>query len=172
MTAMPTKHCNRCGTTKPIAEFYTKNATTGRFKSQCKTCECELERLRRPRKQRVAQAFVPDATAPREPNRRLPLTRSECENRTGPCLFVSCRHHLYLEVTGHGRIVLNYPGLEPDELTVSCSLDVAADGEAMTLEAVGELTGIGRERVRQVEEIALRKLKRLPVARRLRGLDQ
>lgn len=151
MTAMPTRQCNRCELTKPVAEFYAKGR--GYLHAQCKACEA-------------------DARQESKPIRRLPLTRAECEAGPRPCVHVSCRHHLYLEVTGHGRIVLNYPGLEPDELTVSCSLDVAADGEAMTLEAVGELTGIGRERVRQVEEVALRKLKRLPVARRLRGLDQ
>lgn len=41
----------------------------------------------------------------------------------------------------------------------SCVLDVAALG-GLTLEEVGDILGVTRERVRQIEHIALRKLKK------------
>jgi transcriptional regulator len=40
-----------------------------------------------------------------------------------------------------------------------CVLDIADQGE-LTLEEIGKLTGVTRERVRQIEEKALRKLAR------------
>lgn len=81
--------------------------------------------------------------------------------RCRPCGFVSCRHHLYLGVNERtGSIKLNFPGLEVWDLPESCALDVADRGE-MTLEAVGELMNLTRERVRQLEASALEKLKAL-----------
>jgi len=81
--------------------------------------------------------------------------------RCRPCGFVSCRHHLYLGVNERtGSIKLNFPGLEVWDLPESCALDVADRGE-MTLEAVGELMNLTRERVRQLETSALEKLKAL-----------
>ena len=99
-----------------------------------------------------------------EVDERRPRTRGECiqgENTERPCPFVSCRHHLYLGVNERtGSIKLNFPGLEVWDLPESCALDVADRGE-MTLEAVGELMNLTRERVRQLEASALEKLKAL-----------
>ena len=96
--------------------------------------------------------------------RILPHTRAECvqgEDAQRPCPYVSCRHHLYLGVNERtGSIKLNFPGLEVWDLPESCALDVADRGE-MTLEAVGELMNLTRERVRQLETSALEKLKAL-----------
>mgnify|MGYP002397749386 FL=1 len=45
-----------------------------------------------------------------------------------------------------------------------------AGNEPMTLEQVGEAFGVTRERIRQIENNTLKKLKALPEAQRLRGL--
>jgi DNA-directed RNA polymerase sigma subunit (sigma70/sigma32) len=44
-----------------------------------------------------------------------------------------------------------------DNPTASCVLDVADNG-GITLEEVGELLGVTRERIRQIEAVAIRKL--------------
>lgn len=91
--------------------------------------------------------------AVREPDdgkRRLPLTRADCAQVPRPCPFVSCRHHLYLDVTRYGSIRLNFPEHDPDELVESCSLDVADRG-AHSLEEIAPFLNITKERVRQLE---------------------
>ncbi|MDX6479491.1 MAG: hypothetical protein QOG85_1 [Gaiellaceae bacterium] len=80
-----------------------------------------------------------------------PVTRADCVDGVRPCPFVSCAHHLYLDVSARtGAIKLNFPDLEPHELAESCSLDIA-DGGGATLERVGEIMNLTRERIRQVE---------------------
>ena len=88
-----------------------------------------------------------------------PQTREDCRDASRPCPFVACRHHLYLDVTDVGSLKLNYPDREPWELAHSCSLDVA-DAGASTLEEVGALMNVTRERTRQIEVSALLKLRR------------
>lgn len=83
-----------------------------------------------------------------------PLTRGDCLAGARPCPWVSCRHHLYLDVSDDGAIKLNFPDLEPDQLDPSCSLDEADKGE-QTLEAVGAILNVTRERTRQIEARAL-----------------
>lgn len=84
-----------------------------------------------------------------------PRTRGECADGQRPCPWVSCRHHLYLDVVGeHGSIKRNFPDLEPWQMAHTCALDVADLGGRL-LEQVGELMNMTRERVRQVETIAL-----------------
>lgn len=80
-----------------------------------------------------------------------PRTRAECVDGLRPCPWVGCRHHLYLDVNPEtGSIKFNYPDLEPDELAETCALDIAAGG-GITLEEVGGIMNITRERVRQIE---------------------
>lgn len=88
-----------------------------------------------------------------------PLTRGDCEGGARPCPWVSCAHHLYLDVLPSGSIKFNFPELEPWELRETCALDVADRG-GETLEAVGRLLSLTRERVRQVEQVACRKVRR------------
>lgn len=88
-----------------------------------------------------------------KPDHDRPRTRADCWQTERPCPFVGCRHHLYLDVAPNGSILWNFPDLEPDELANTCALDVAEHGGA-TLENVGELMNITRERIRQVEQIA------------------
>lgn len=82
-----------------------------------------------------------------------PKTRGECVDGPRPCPWVSCKHHLYLSVNPDtGTIKLPFPDLEPWELSETCVLDVAQRGE-ITLEEVGNLMNITRERVRQIEKL-------------------
>lgn len=95
---------------------------------------------------------------------RKPRTRAEClqgENAERPCPFVSCKYHLYLDVSPRsGAIKLNFPHLEVWEMAETCALDVADRG-GVTLEEVGEIMNLTRERIRQLETRGLAKLKAL-----------
>jgi hypothetical protein len=74
---------------------------------------------------------------------------------------VSCKHHLYLDVSPRtGAIKLNFPDLEVWEMTETCALDIADRG-GTTLEDVGAIMNLTRERIRQVEVRALAKLEAL-----------
>ncbi|HEY1692320.1 MAG TPA: sigma factor-like helix-turn-helix DNA-binding protein [Polyangiaceae bacterium] len=87
-----------------------------------------------------------------------PRTRVECSDAPRPCPFVSCQHHLYLDVSARtGAIKLNFPDLEVWEMTETCALDVADRG-GTTLEEVGAIMNLTRERIRQVEVKGLAKL--------------
>ena len=89
-----------------------------------------------------------------------PRTRSECCDAPRPCLYVSCRFHLYLDVNeATGAIKLNFPDLEPGELPESCALDIAERG-GLTLEEIGAFMNVTRERARQMEQQGLTKLAR------------
>lgn len=88
-----------------------------------------------------------------------PRSRGECKEELRPCPYVACKFHLYLDVNPEtGSIKINFPELEPWELTTTCSLDVAERG-GITLEEVGEIMNLTRERIRQVEVRGLLKLK-------------
>ena len=90
-----------------------------------------------------------------------PGTRGECLTAVRPCPYVSCKHHLYLDVNPEtGSIKINFPDLEPWELADTCALDVADRG-GITLEEVGAILNLTRERIRQVEVRGLLKLKRV-----------
>ena len=88
-----------------------------------------------------------------------PRTRADCVNGPRPCLFVSCKHNLYLDVNPEtGSIKLNFPDKEIWELEHTCALDVAEKG-GITLEEVGAIMNLTRERIRQVETRGLAKLR-------------
>lgn len=88
-----------------------------------------------------------------------PKTRADCVNGPRPCLFVSCKHNLYLDVNPEtGSIKLNFPDKEIWELEYTCALDVAEKG-GITLEEVGAIMNLTRERIRQVETRGLIKLR-------------
>jgi hypothetical protein len=57
-----------------------------------------------------------------------------------------------------GSIKLNFPDLEVWEMAETCALDVADRG-GITLEEVGEILNLTRERIRQVEVKGLQKLR-------------
>lgn len=95
------------------------------------------------------------------PDVRRPSTREECRGMERPCPFVGCKFNLYLDVNPEtGSVKLNFPDREPWKMRAdaSCALDVAARG-GVTLEEVGQILNLTRERVRQVEVRVLHKLK-------------
>lgn len=89
-----------------------------------------------------------------------PQTRGECADGPRPCPWVSCRYHTYLEVSSKtGTIRLVFPHLHPWELEHTCALDVAEQG-GLTLDEVGGILNLTRERVRQIETRGLLQIKR------------
>ncbi|MFK8000832.1 MAG: sigma factor-like helix-turn-helix DNA-binding protein [Polyangiales bacterium] len=97
-----------------------------------------------------------------------PTTREECKDMERPCPFVSCKFHLFIDVHPvRGAIKLNFPDLEVWEMTETCALDVA-DRSGITLEEVGEIMNLTRERVRQVETAGLAKLEAMQEISRLK----
>lgn len=104
-----------------------------------------------------------DALDETEPLPPRPRTRADCLDGPRPCPWVSCKHHLFLDVNeSTGSIKLNFPDVDAgdlERLAETCALDVAARDGA-TLEEVGSLTNLTRERVRQIEVIGLSKIKR------------
>ncbi len=102
---------------------------------------------------RIGALLNPPVEEPR------PVTRAECQQDSRPCPWVACKHHLYLDVNPEtGSIKINFPDLEPWELGETCALDIAERG-GITLEEVGEIMNLTRERIRQVEVRGLMKLK-------------
>ena len=102
---------------------------------------------------RVGALMYPPVDIPR------PTTRAECREEMRPCPWVACKHHLYLDINPEtGSIKINFPDLEPWEMRETCALDVA-DRSGITLEEVGEIMNLTRERIRQVEVRGLLKLK-------------
>jgi hypothetical protein len=95
---------------------------------------------------------------PESEDNERPRVRSECADAPRPCPFVSCQHHLYLDVSARtGAIKLNFPDLDVWEMSETCALDVADRG-GTTLEEVGAIMNLTRERIRQVEVKGLAKL--------------
>lgn len=106
--------------------------------------------------------------------RRLPLVRGICEPGEGICPFITCKYHLFLDVSPNtGSIKFNFPDLIEEDGTIrfedmpaTCVLDVADSGP-VTLEKAGEILNMTRERVRQLDERATDKLKKHPKLREL-----
>lgn len=87
-----------------------------------------------------------------------PKTRGECVNGIRPCPWVSCRHHVYLDVVRGGtRVKINFPELEPSDLKESCSLDAAERGE-MQPEQVAFTLNLGADVIRKAVKSAKGKL--------------
>ena len=120
----------------------------GRFRSKT----IAPKRLTRDEKKLAQELVYPEDV-------ERPRTRAECQNMPRPCPFVSCEHHLYLDVNpDSGAIKLNFPHLEVWEMAETCSLDVADRG-GITLEDVGAILNLTRERIRQVEVRGLVKIR-------------
>jgi len=75
-----------------------------------------------------------------------------CGVELRPCPYTACRHHL---ANGEGEKFARR-----QDCSESCSLDVAERGGA-TLETVGKILGLTRERVRQIETRGVRRIGRL-----------
>lgn len=89
-----------------------------------------------------------------------PRTRGDCLNGSNvrPCPWASCGHHLAYDVDEQrGSLIVNRE-IAIEDMRETCSLDMADEG-ALNLSEVGALLGLSRERVRQIEERALDKLR-------------
>jgi hypothetical protein len=75
-----------------------------------------------------------------------------CTRGVEPCPRIDCRYHI------HGDARPSQVDAAPVPAT-TCSIKIADRG-GMTLEAVGEILGMTRERVRQIEVSARAKLQR------------
>lgn len=97
-----------------------------------------------------------------------PQTRGECAEMERPCPFVACKYHLYIDVHPvRGSIKINFPDVDVWEMTDTCALDIADRG-GITLEEVGQIMNLTRERVRQLETQGLAKLQNVEEVDRLR----
>ena len=91
---------------------------------------------------------VPEGALPRRPR-----TRADCVGGPRPCPWLSCSHHRYLSVNPrNGSIMLHCPAVLPWEMEDSCLLDVIDQRGELTLEAIGALHSVTKERARQVEQ--------------------
>jgi hypothetical protein len=84
-----------------------------------------------------------------------PTTRGDClaggVNEARPCPFVSCRHHMLLEVKHNGSILMLWGHSDVEKLGQSCSLDLVDALGPMTLEDIGAVSAMTREAARQME---------------------
>ncbi len=93
-----------------------------------------------------------------------PKTRGDCLRGPRPCPWVGCKYHLYLDINPKtGSIKLNFPDIEPWEMEDSCVLDIADRGP-VTLEDLGRILNLTRERVRQLEVLASEKVRQSRLA--------
>jgi hypothetical protein len=136
------------------AEHITREQRRSRRKREVRARTISVKRMTK-RELEIGRLLYP------ETDYWKPRTRAECADGPRPCPFVSCRHHLYIDVSPRtGAIKLNFPDLEVWDLGESCALDVADRG-GTTLEDVGAIMNLTRERIRQVEVKALAKLEAL-----------
>ncbi|HRH00220.1 MAG TPA: sigma factor-like helix-turn-helix DNA-binding protein [Polyangiaceae bacterium] len=138
----------------PSEESVTREQRRSRRKRDVRARTISVKRMTK-RELELGRMMYPDSEVER------PKTRVECASGERPCPFVSCKHHLYLDVSAKtGAIKLNFPDLEVWEMTETCALDVADKG-GTTLEEVGAIMNLTRERIRQVEVKGLAKLEAL-----------
>lgn len=150
-------NANECVTTEPLAEDaepITREQRRSRRKRDVRARTISVKRMTK-RELEIGRLLYP------ETDYAKPRTREECLDGPRPCPFVSCKHHLYIDVSPRtGAIKLNFPDLEVWDMGESCALDVADRG-GTTLEDVGAIMNLTRERIRQVEVKALAKLEAL-----------
>jgi len=112
------------------------------------------------RQQAAAGGLEPELqTLMAELDASRPKTRGDCAEGERPCPYVSCKYNLYVDVNPRtGSVKMNFPDKELWELAETCALDVA-DRAGITLEEVGVIMNLTRERVRQLEMRGLAKLR-------------
>jgi hypothetical protein len=148
------------GDVPEISRKVTPRSRTRRERPRSKTIA--LKRLTRAELARGAELYPPVENVDED----RPQTREDCRDAPRPCPWVACKHHLYLDINPRtGSIKINFPDLEPWELAHTCALDVA-DGGGLTLEEIGLITNLTRERVRQVEVRGLLTLRAHSIALR------
>src|SRR6184192_2261012 len=118
------------------------------------------EMARQFRQQMAAGGIDPELqTLMAEMEASRPKSRADCGTGPRPCPYVSCKFNLYVDVNPRtGSVKMNFPDKELWELADTCALDVADRG-GITLEEVGVIMNLTRERVRQLETRGLTKLR-------------
>jgi hypothetical protein len=133
----------------------TREQRRSRRKREVRARTISVKRMTK-RELELGRVLYPDVD-----NINKPRERAHCASGERPCPFVSCKHHLFLDVSARtGAIKLNFPDLEVWEMNETCALDVADRG-GTTLEEVGAIMNLTRERIRQVEVKGLAKLQAL-----------
>jgi hypothetical protein len=151
------KRSEQTGEVPEAAGLVAEDPRRGRRRSKTMSRKEIARDLRRQRALGVVDPEIQQIIAEVEATR--PRSRAECAGTMRPCMFVSCKHHLYLDVNPEtGSIKLNFPDKEIWELDETCALDVADRG-GITLEEVGTIMNLTRERIRQVETRGLLKLR-------------
>lgn len=84
------------------------------------------------------------------------LREADGRRDEGPCPFVSCKHHLYADVTEDGSLRVYRPALEPWELPDTCALDVACRG-SHGFDVIGYHLGISSRQANEVCAAAIAK---------------
>jgi len=136
----------------PAAPPVTREQRRSRRKRAVRARTISVKRMTK-RELELGRLLYPEAE-----DEERPRLRSACLEGARPCPFVSCTHHLYLDVSARtGAIKVNFPDLDPWEMSETCALDVADRG-GTTLEEVGAIMNLTRERIRQVEVKGLAKL--------------
>lgn len=151
---------------RPLSSLDARNtaARAGRKDRAWRTADPSGTRkaMERARRRLPVLEVTPQELAQAEAER--PRRRGDCEGREACCPWVGCKFHLYLNVRPSGSIQRTFPGWEPEDLPISCADLVARmvrdHGEELTLESIGLLTGLTRERVRQIADKAQRMLMR------------
>jgi hypothetical protein len=114
---------------------------------------------REERRERASGAVDPELVQlQHELEQARPRTRADCIDAQRPCPFFSCRWNLFLDVNPEsGSVKFNFPDRDFWDLAETCALEVADRG-GVTLDEVGKLMNVSRERIRQIEAKAGRKL--------------
>ncbi|HET7379565.1 MAG TPA: sigma factor-like helix-turn-helix DNA-binding protein [Gaiellales bacterium] len=112
------------------------------------------------------EGFPPDAPPPtREPTRLnvYEQTRGACMRNAAKCAETQCRYHLAEQ--RHGAAV------REQDLSQPCAMRLAYLRGPMRLDEIGWRMGLTRERIRQIEHRALRKLQHSIEAMRRWGVE-
>lgn len=161
-----TKACLFCRARRVFVKSTRRGRTAASFHQENVIRGHETLRVRREAAQQENRDLAAAAKV-EPPSNVIPLlsrprTRADCERVSRPCNFVSCRHNLFLDISRRGVLQFSHPpDVEPDQVpaNLSCALDVAEQG-GMVLDRVGEILGLTRERIRQIEIGALVQLKK------------
>lgn len=92
--------------------------------------------------------------------REAPCKRSECAGVPRPCPFVGCIYSTFLNVTEKGSITFTFGTKDPLSIpgNMSCVLDIVDEKKMLTLEEIGNMWQLSKERIRQIQEGALKKM--------------